>query len=99
MSQAYFASISASGPIRYNQYPFAIGVLEAPDNFMPIGKALQIGPTEGGLAIWRLTIRAQHNSGICSVRTANHELHVPQVLRLATLRFHAGLLSPGDRTR
>jgi hypothetical protein len=27
----YLAHISATGPIRYGQYPFAIGVLEGPD--------------------------------------------------------------------
>ena len=30
---------------------------DAPDNPMPIGIALEAGWTDGGLAIWRLTIR------------------------------------------
>jgi hypothetical protein len=45
----YFAHISAAGPIRYGQFPFAIGVLEALDKPMPIGMASEIGRTEGGL--------------------------------------------------
>ena len=51
----YFAHISATGPVRYGQFPFAIGV-HAPEEPMPIGMAFEIGRTEGGLAVWRLTI-------------------------------------------
>jgi hypothetical protein len=53
----YFTNISATGPVRYNQVPFSIGVLEAPDKPMPIGMASPVGRTEGGLAVWRLVIR------------------------------------------
>jgi hypothetical protein len=56
MSQSYFTNIGGSGPVRYGQFPFAIGVLESPNNFMPIGMAFEIGWTEHGLAVWRLTI-------------------------------------------
>jgi hypothetical protein len=42
--------------VRYSQFPFSIGVLEAPDKPMPIGMAAAIGRTEGGLAVWQLTI-------------------------------------------
>ena len=56
MSQPYFDSISASGPIRYNQYPFAIGVLEAPDNLMPSGMASPTSRTEDGLKVWKLHV-------------------------------------------
>jgi hypothetical protein len=35
----YFAHISNRGPVKYGQIPGAIGVLEAPDQFMPIGEA------------------------------------------------------------
>jgi hypothetical protein len=51
------AHISAAGPVRYRQVPDAIGVLEALDQPMPIGMASEIGRTEGGLAVWRLTVR------------------------------------------
>ena len=52
----YFTNASGPGPVRYGQLPGSIGVLEAPDKPMPIGMALQIGRTEGGLAVWQLTI-------------------------------------------
>jgi hypothetical protein len=52
----YFAHISAAGPVRYGQFPFAIGVLESPDKPMPIGMASEIGRTEGGLAVWGLHV-------------------------------------------
>jgi hypothetical protein len=43
--------------VRYNQFPFSIGVLEAPDRAMPIGMASCVGWDGRGLAVWRLTIR------------------------------------------
>jgi hypothetical protein len=49
-------NFSASGPVRYGQFPCSIGVLEAPDKFMPIGMASGIGRTEGGLGLWELTV-------------------------------------------
>jgi hypothetical protein len=52
----YFAHVSATGPVRDGQYPFAIGVLEAPDQLMPIGMAFEVGRTEGGLGLWKLTV-------------------------------------------
>ena len=55
MMSRYFAHVTASAPVRYGQFPFAIGVLEAPDKFMPIGMASESGRTEDGLALWRLT--------------------------------------------
>jgi hypothetical protein len=52
----YFTNTSAAGPVRYGQLPGSIGVLEALDKPMPIGMASAIGRTEGGLAVWQLTI-------------------------------------------
>ena len=52
----YFTNISGPGPVRYGQLPGSIGVLEAPDKPMPIGMASAIGRTEGGLAVWVLTV-------------------------------------------
>jgi hypothetical protein len=48
--------MGAAGTIRYGQIPGAIGVLDAPDQPMPIGMASRIGRTEGGLAVWQLAI-------------------------------------------
>jgi hypothetical protein len=56
MSPAYFTNISASWPVRYDQLPGSIGVLEALDKPMPIGMASTIGWTEGDLAIWSLRV-------------------------------------------
>jgi hypothetical protein len=35
----YFANISRAGLVKYRDVPGSIGVLEAPDKFMPIGQA------------------------------------------------------------
>jgi len=43
-------------PVRYSRLPFSIGVLEAPDNFMPIGMAFSTGRTEDGLKVWKLHV-------------------------------------------
>jgi hypothetical protein len=56
MSCRFAAYNSATGLVRYGQFPFSIGVLEAPDNFMPVGMNSEVGWTEGGLAVWRLTV-------------------------------------------
>jgi hypothetical protein len=47
-----FAHIATSGPVRYGQFPFAIGVLEAPDKFMPIG--MWRSGLAGPRVAWRL---------------------------------------------
>ena len=52
----YFTSISTKGKVRFGKFPFAISVLESPDNHVPIGMASSVTATDGGLAIWRLTI-------------------------------------------
>jgi len=54
----YFANISQRGPVKYGNrlIPGSIGVLEAPDKFMPIGMASEIGRTEDGLALWKLIV-------------------------------------------
>jgi hypothetical protein len=52
----YFAHVSDPGRVRYDQYPFTIGVLGSPDNFMPIGQASQAGYDADGSALWRLIV-------------------------------------------
>jgi hypothetical protein len=52
----YFAHITAAGPIRYGQILGSIGVLEAPDQPMPIGMANCAGWNPDGLATWKLTV-------------------------------------------
>jgi hypothetical protein len=52
----YFANITAAGPVRSGQYPFAIGVLESPEEPMPIGMAFGLGQTDDGLALWQLVV-------------------------------------------
>jgi len=46
----YFAHISQRGPVKYHQVPGSIGVLEALDQFMPIGEASCRTHDENGLA-------------------------------------------------
>jgi hypothetical protein len=57
----YFAHITASGPVRASQFPFAISVLAAADNFRTIGMATAIGRTAEGLAVWKLWV---HGTGV-----------------------------------
>jgi hypothetical protein len=40
-----------------NRVPGSIGVLDSPDHPMPISTAYESGWTEGGLAIWRPTVK------------------------------------------
>jgi hypothetical protein len=67
----FFAHINVAGPIRYRQAPDSIGVLEAPDEPMPVGLAFEAVWTEGGLATWRLTVHGADVPGrwvICGSR-------------------------------
>jgi hypothetical protein len=58
MTACYFTNIGPTkGPLRYRDVPGAIGVLESPDNPMPIGMAMCRGWDRAGLAVWTLTIR------------------------------------------
>jgi hypothetical protein len=60
----YFAHISASGPVRYGRFPFAIRVLEAPNKLMPIGMAFGVGRHDDGLALWKLTVHGAEAPGL-----------------------------------
>ena len=55
----FYANIdSKSGPYVHDDAKgAAIGVLEAPDNRMPIGVALPSGRDDNGVALWRLFVR------------------------------------------
>jgi hypothetical protein len=59
----YFAHVSTHGPVKYGQVPSAIGVLEAPDKFMPIGEASCRTWYENGLAVWTLRIGGKEVPG------------------------------------
>ena len=63
MSLVYFAHISQKGPVKYAQVPGSIGVLEALDQFMPIGEASCTTWNENGLAVWTLRIGKQEIPG------------------------------------
>jgi len=47
----YFAHISQRGPVKYDQVPGSIGVLEALDQFLPIGEASRRTWDENRLAV------------------------------------------------
>jgi hypothetical protein len=53
---SYFTNISTKGKVRYGKFPFAISVLESPNNHVPIGMAFSATVTDGGLAVWRLKV-------------------------------------------
>ena len=59
----YFAHISHKGKIRYGEVPGSIGILEAPDTFMPIGEASCRTWNEDGLAVWTLRIGKEQLPG------------------------------------
>jgi hypothetical protein len=53
----YFTNISTTGKVRYGKFPFAISVLESPDNYIPIGMADSVTATDAGLAVWHLVVQ------------------------------------------
>jgi hypothetical protein len=54
----YFANVGPDrGPILWRDAKGAIGVLQAPEDHMPIGMALGCGPDGAGVATWSLTVR------------------------------------------
>jgi hypothetical protein len=59
----YFANLSRAGPVKFRDVPGSIGVLEAPNNLMPIGQALCVTWDENGLAVWTFTIGGQPIAG------------------------------------
>jgi hypothetical protein len=69
MEPAYYTNFGDTA-IRYGEVPGTIGVLEAPDNHMPIGMAFPIGWTAEGLALFRLAIGSEEIPGrwVCRTR-------------------------------
>ena len=59
----FFANASIQGRVRSGDYPFAVGVLEAPENAMPRGIAFEVGRTDDGMAKWKLKIRGSDVPG------------------------------------
>jgi hypothetical protein len=55
MDGAYYSNFGGA-VIRHGEDPDVLGVLEAPDNHMPIGIAFQAGGTAEGLALFRLQV-------------------------------------------
>ncbi len=62
-SNSYFAHISEKGPAKYGLTPGSIGVLESPDNHMPIGEASCRTWNEKGLAVWTLRVGKEQIPG------------------------------------
>jgi hypothetical protein len=61
----YFANIGpACGLFLYCEAIAAIGVLEAPDNHLPIGVALPVRRHPSGTALWRLEVRGAELPGL-----------------------------------
>jgi hypothetical protein len=59
----YFANISQRGPVKYRDVPGSIGVLETPDNPMPIGQAHCKTWDDQGRAVWVLSIGGHQVAG------------------------------------
>jgi hypothetical protein len=60
---AWYAHISARGPVKYGQYPGSIGVIESRDKPMPVGEASCFTWDADGLAVWLLRIGGQEIPG------------------------------------
>jgi hypothetical protein len=58
-----FANINRAGALKYRDVPGSIGVLDAPDNAMPIGQADCKTRDDQGRAVWVLTIGGQPIAG------------------------------------
>jgi hypothetical protein len=59
-----FANIGPRpGPILGRHRLAAIGVLEAPDDRMPVGMALAIGRADDEVEVWELTVRGAELPG------------------------------------
>jgi hypothetical protein len=57
---AYYTDVGPrSGPLLWRDHSVAIDVLERPGDRDPIGTAMQVRGTPGGLAIWEITIRGK----------------------------------------
>jgi hypothetical protein len=56
----FYSNVSAEGPVRYGQFPFSIGVMAKPMGSprlnLPVGMAGEVGRTERGWALWKLTV-------------------------------------------
>jgi hypothetical protein len=59
----YFADVGGTGPVRYGQFPFSIGILGSPDNHLPIGQAHPAGRTANGTKLWRLVVSGVEVAG------------------------------------
>jgi hypothetical protein len=59
----YFAHVSQRGPVKHDQVPGSIGVLETLDRCMPIGEAHCVSWDENGLASWTIRIGNQEIPG------------------------------------
>jgi hypothetical protein len=59
----YYTNAFRKGPVKYRDVVGSIGVLEAPDNHMPIGIANCLTHDENGIAIWELTVTGDKLSG------------------------------------
>jgi hypothetical protein len=59
----YHADISQRGPVKYDQVPASIGVLEAPDKPMPVGEATCRTWDRNGLAVWTIRVGKEEISG------------------------------------
>jgi hypothetical protein len=63
MRAMYYTDCFGKGPVKYRDVICSIGVLESPDNHMPIGIANCRTWDEHGLAIWELTVKGEKFPG------------------------------------
>jgi hypothetical protein len=51
------------GPILWRDRQGSIDVVEGPDDPRPIGMAVQVGQTVGGVSLWKLTVQGDEVPG------------------------------------
>ena len=86
----YFAHISAAGPIRHGQVPGSIGVLEALDQFMPIGEAHCVTWDENGLAVWTLRGNPVSVHHSCPKRRTDTGFHARSTVEMLEVMLVVG---------
>jgi len=60
----YWSSLAAKGAMRYRDVPGSLGVLESPDNFMPIGHASCWTHNDDCLALFILRVGGRELDGL-----------------------------------
>jgi hypothetical protein len=59
----YYTNLLVRGAITHDQVSYPIGVVDSRYAGLPVGLAKWVGKDEGGLAVWRLSVRREQVRG------------------------------------